>query len=377
MRVGLVLERFDAGRGGLERWTCQFATKLVLAGHDVHVIACEFVSPAAELPVSWHRVEASPSPIRRAQSMEQVLRGLSLDIIHDMGCGWQADIFHPHGGSPVAAWKHNLMRIPRWRQFRLWREKRYREQEAIEKRQQANAGAVFVAVSRMVRDHLETLHQIPRERICVIPNGVDTQWFSPATCRDLKASTRQALGILENEVVFVMVAHNLRLKNAEAAIRSSHQLSLAGHAVRLLIVGGKRPAPFLRLTEKLGLRNKVIFLDSTPDVRPYYAAADVHLHPTWYDPCSLVALEALACGLPVITTSYNGVSEMMTDGQQGFVVDPPSDITALADKMRRILDPVMRKDMGIAARRLAESHTMDRQTTELLTLYAEQAKQKR
>lgn len=152
MKVGLVLEHFDPARGGLENWTWQFADRLGKRGYEVHVIACDF---AAGGRVVGHEVPGSPSPWKRAEAMEHVLRKLDLDVIHDMGGGWLADIFHPHGGSTLASWEHNLLRIPRWRQFRLWREKRYREQAAIEKRQHKTDGAVIVAVSGMVRDHFQ------------------------------------------------------------------------------------------------------------------------------------------------------------------------------------------------------------------------------
>ncbi len=377
MKVGLVLERFDPERGGLEHWTWQFAKQLVNLGHEVHVITSEFVNPGPDVPLIWHPVEESSSPLQRAKSMESVLRGLTLDIVHDMGCGWHADIYHAHGGSTLALWEHNLMRIPRWRQFRLWRERRYREQEAIEKRQQSQLKAVFVAVSQMVQNHFETLHHIPREQIRMIYNGVDIERFSPLTCQPLRDQTRFSLGTSKNEVLFVMVAHNLRLKNAETAIRALKVVVSCGAPVRLLIVGGKKPKPFLEMTKKLGLMNLISFLDASSDVRPFYAAADVLLHPTWYDPCSLVALEALACSLPVITSGYNGVSELMTHGQEGYVLDQPSDISSLADCMKRLIEPQLRSQMGSSARKLAEKHTIHRQTSEFLELYAELANRKK
>ncbi len=376
MKVGLVLEHFDPQRGGLEHWTYQFARELVGAGHEVHVIACGFVNPGPGLPLIWHAVEESPSPLQRAMAMENVLQGLTLDIIHDMGCGWHADIYHAHGGSTLASWEHNLMRIPRWRQFRLWREKRYREQEKIEKRQRSQPRAVFVAVSKMVQNHFETLHHIPREQIRLIYNGVDIDRFSPVACQPLRKPTRASFGISDNETVFVMVAHNLRLKNAEAAILALKVLVSEGAHVRLMIFGGKKTGPFIAITKKLGLCEKVLFCDAAADVRPFYAAADVHLHPTWYDPCSLVALEALACGLPMITTVYNGVSELLTNGREGFVLDQPSDIQGLADTMMQLLQPSLRTPKGIAARTLAEKQTLQRQTREFLDLYAEVAKNK-
>ena len=223
----------------------------------------------------------------------------------------------------------------------------------------------------MVREHFRTLHGVPEERIRLIPNGVDAGRFSPQHCSGFREPMRRELGCRDNETLFLLVAHNLLLKNAEAAIRALARLTANGTAARLVILGGKRPARFVRLARKLGLSERVAFFEAVSDVRLYYAASDVYLHPTWYDPCSLVALEALACGLPVITTRFNGVSEIMTDGVHGFVLGDPADAGALAGKMGELSDPELRARMGEAARRLASEHTFERQTEEFLSLYRE------
>jgi UDP-glucose:(heptosyl)LPS alpha-1,3-glucosyltransferase len=374
MKIGLVLERFDPQKGGLEHWTWQFARRLAELGHEVHVIAFEFAKPVAGTQLLLHPLKPSSSALRRAARIEEKLRLLQLDVVHDMGCGWYADIFRPHGGSTLALWEHNLMRIPRWRQIRFWREKRYREQAEIEKRQLACGKAVIVAVSRMVQGHFRALHDLPAERMRLIYNGVDPDRFSPQHCGGFREPMRCELGCRDHETLFLLVAHNLLLKNAETAIRALSRLAVAGAAARLVIVGGKRPAHFVRLAHKLGLSGLVSFFEQTSDVRLYYAAADVYLHPTWYDPCSLVALEALACGLPVITTRFNGVSEIMTDGVHGFVLCDPVDVETLARKMSVLLDPELRTRMGEAARRLSLEHTFERQTGEFLALYREIAR---
>ncbi|MEI8340024.1 MAG: glycosyltransferase family 4 protein [Verrucomicrobiota bacterium] len=371
MKIGLVLERFDPKKGGLEHWTWQFAHRLIALGHEVHVVAFEFAEPAAGTRLVFHRLAPSSSRLERAAVIEEKLRILKLDVIHDMGCGWYADLFHPHGGSTLALWEHNLKRIPRWRQIRFWREKRYRELAKIEKRQHASSKSLIVAVSQMVRNHFSTLHGVPPGRMRLIYNGVDPEKFSPENNRELRGPTRFKLGCRNGEILFLLVAHNLLLKNAEAAIRAISRLIAVGAGVRLAIVGGKRQTRFIRLAAKLGVSSQVDFIESVSDVRPYYAAADVYLHPTWYDPCSLVALEAFACGLPVITSRFNGVSEMMTDGTHGFILDDPADIDALAGQMRLLLDPEVRKQMGESARRLALEWTLDRQTAEFLALYHE------
>ena len=167
-----------------------------------------------------------------------------------------------------------------------------------------------------------------------------------------------------------MLAHNLLLKNAEAFLRATAKLVASGAPVRLVIAGGKKPEPFVRLSEKLGIA-RVVSFSGAVDPIPLYAAADVFVHPTWYDPCSLVTLEASASGLPVITTRCNGASELMTEGEEGFLLDDPGDDATLAVKMKELLDPAPREKMGAAGRAMALRHTFAQQTTKFLDLYAQ------
>jgi len=299
-----------------------------------------------------------------------------LDVIHDLCCGWHADIFHAQGGSTKAAHEQSLIRIPRWRQIRFWREKRYREQAEIERRQHCRQGALIVAVSEMDKGNFHALHGVPIEKIRVIYNGVDTDRFSPQNFGGLRSSARRLLGCSDNETVFLSVGYDLGRKNAGTAIRALSRVVSDGSAARLVILGGKRPGPCARLASKLGQSDRVTLVESVEDVRPYYAAADAYVHPSWYDPCSIASLEALACGLPVITTRVNGVSELMADGDQGFLVPDPGDHVALAEGMAALLDPELRSRMGAAARRLAEQNTTERQTGEFLALYREIAARK-
>ncbi len=375
MKIGLVLEKFDPHKGGLEHWTWQFAGQLQHAGCDVHIIAFEFHPSEAQTGLILHRLEMPRSRLDRAAAIERHLRTLDLDVIHDMGCGWYADIFHPHGGSTLALWEHNLLRIPKWRQIRFWRERRYREMAEIERRQHGCSEAVIVTVSQMVQRHFETLHHFPKERMRLIYNGVDLERFSPARRSVHRAAMRQQLGI-KDEVLFLMLAHNLLLKNADALLQATARLSRTGSAIRVLIAGGKMPEPFIKLAESLGISRTITFVDQAEDPTPYYAAADALVHPTWYDPCSLVTLEAWASGLPVITTHFNGASELMTHGKEGYVICSPDDWPDLAGRMEELLDHGIRREMGEAARLLAVGHSFKRQTDEFLELYDEVARQK-
>jgi UDP-glucose:(heptosyl)LPS alpha-1,3-glucosyltransferase len=370
MKVALVLEQFDWRKGGLESWTWQFARLLISKGIGVHVVAFEFHPSAQELGIIAHRAGEMPrSRLRRAEALEHCLRGLRVDVIHDMGSGWHADIFHPHNGSALASLRHNQLRIPRWRRFALWHPKRHRETLEIERRQHANPGATIVAVSRMVESDLRTLHQVPAGRLRVIYNGVDLEKFSPAHRATHREAVRAQLGI-GDRVLFLLLAHNLRRKNAPTLIRAVARLAAQGKPAHLLIAGSTRTGACERLAEKTGAAGSVTFLGLV-DPAPYYAAADVGVLPTWYDPCSLFALESWAAGLPFVTTRSNGASELMQQGVQGFALDDPADDVALAEKMELLLDGETRAKMGVAARELACAHSFEKQADDFIALYRE------
>jgi UDP-glucose:(heptosyl)LPS alpha-1,3-glucosyltransferase len=95
--------------------------------------------------------------------------------------------------------------------------------------------------------------------------------------------------------------------------------------------------------------------------------------PTFYDPCSLVALEAWASGLPVITSRFNGAAELMTPGEEGFVVDDPRDARQVALWMECLLDESARSKMAYAARALALEHSTEKKFAAIMEIYQQQA----
>jgi UDP-glucose:(heptosyl)LPS alpha-1,3-glucosyltransferase len=119
----------------------------------------------------------------------------------------------------------------------------------------------------------------------------------------------------------------------------------------------------------LGIERRTTFVGSIDDPVPYYAAADVYVQPTFYDPCSLVLLEALASGLPVVTSRFNGAGELLDSGKQGFVIDDPANADELAEALRPMWDADRRHAMSRAARALAEEHSLERNCREILALY--------
>src|SRR5207253_9018529 len=140
---------------------------------------------------------------------------------------------------------------------------------------------------------------------------------------------------------------------------------------RLLIVGDRRTRGYERQARRLGVADRVRFLGHCPDMRNAYFAADFLVHPTFYDPCSLVVLEALACGLPVITTRANGASELLSPLTEGYVIDDPHDHERLAWCLAQLLDNSRRRAFSLAARRTASQWTFDLHYRQLHEVFGE------
>ncbi|MDZ4781087.1 MAG: glycosyltransferase family 4 protein [Planctomycetia bacterium] len=375
MKIGLVLDWYDPRRGGVEQWTHQFAAQLIAARHEVHVVARRFALAAAPAGMICHEVSAGNSRLEFAAAAESALRRLNLDVVHETGCGWHADVFQPHGGSRVAAFERNLELLPAWQ--RPWKRRlaqwlpRYREFGALAARQFAADGRHFLALSEMVAEDLRRFHQTPPESTKIIYNGVDTERFSPARREEYRSTVRERLGV-EDAVLLLIVAHNFRLKGVPALMMAAAQLVRAGLPVHVAVAGGKRSGGYVRWARSLGIAAQTTFLGSIDDVVPYYAAADIYVQPTFYDPCSLVVLEALSAGLPVVTTRWNGAGELITNNLEGHVLDQPDDADALASTLvPLVLSESRREAMGRAARQLALAHTLERNCQEIVGVYEE------
>jgi len=375
MRIGLVVEQFDPLRGGKEQWSAQFASKLLEQGHEVHVVASRFGDQVCTMPIIHHRLEDTSSQMEFAQAAERKLRSLSLDVVHDTGAGWYCDVFQPHGGSRRALAEHNLLSLPRWMRplkhaVDRWLP-RHRRFEAVMKRQYAADGRIFLALSRQTQTDFQQIHGVPRDRIRLGYNGVDPERFSPDERAKHRQTVRRWFGVDDNTLLLLIVAHNFALKGVPTLIRAMGRLAARRRPVHLAVVGGKRLRHYERTTARLGAASAVTFTGTVRDTVPFYAAADVYVHPTYHDSCSLVVLEALASGLPVITSRLNGAAELLTDGVEGAVMPNPADVDDLLARLEPMFDPTVRTRMGRAARRLAMEHTLERNVNEVLAVYEE------
>jgi len=248
---------------------------------------------------------------------------------------------------------------------------RYRRFEAVMSRQYVNDGRILLALSKQTQADFQRIHGVAAEQVRLGYNGVDPVRFSPKHRARHRQTVRRWLGVDDNTLLLLIVAHNFTLKGVPAALRAMGQLARERRPVHLAVVGGRRLRRYERMAARLGAASSVTFTGTVGDTVPFYAAADVYVHPTFHDSCSLVVLEALASGLPVITSRLNGAAELLTEGVEGYVLKDPANVDALLAGLDPLFDPTVRRRMGHAARALAMEHTLERNVNEVLDVYEE------
>ena len=222
-----------------------------------------------------------------------------------------------------------------------------------------------ICISQMVRDDIRTHFRVPEDKLRVIYNAVDRREFN-AGVRDQRDATRRSLGLEARDVAFLLVGSGYARKGVAAALRALARLP--GNA-RLVVVGReKHPARYEGIARRAGVRDRVVFAGPHRDPRPFLGAADAFVLPTLYDPLSNAVLEALACGLPVVTSRRCGAGELVVAHGAGWICDAEDD-AALAGFMDRLLDADERERIAVRAPGAVAALTPDAMTRQLLDLY--------
>lgn len=381
MKVALIIEWLDGWRGGAETSTLQFMNHLLAAGVELHVYTRSRPSPTPQLHV--HTISgAAMSRIRRsvtfAHRAASAVRHERHDIVHAISPCFVADVYEPRGGTVAETRLRNLalLRFALARGLkRLGNPFNIKQQHQLAVERQllmGERGPIVVALSRYVVDQLQRHYRTPMSRIRLIRNGVDPDLSTEAERAADRRRIREELSVPEGHLLVLSIAHNFRLKGVQRWLEALALLRRRGiRDVHAAILGKGESARWHRLAQRLGVASQVTFTGPTDRVRLFQHAGDALVHPTYYDPCSRVVLEALSAGLPVVTSRYDGAAELLTEGVDGFVLDEPADIEALADRVERLRDPLVRRRIAESARYLVPVADMKAHAEAMLGLYEE------
>ena len=350
MRLTVVIEHFAPAAGGAEAVAVAIVRELVQRGHELHVIARDGV------PLADCELRIVPRPGHAAAA-----RAIPSDLVLDWGLNVPADVHRLGGGVTRIFRRHNRLARPlpvRWLAAIFDRlSLRQRRIMAREDALLRDPRTRLLAVSEFVAAQVRQTVPAAAARLTVLHNGVDVERFNPGNRERWRRELRVRLGLGESETAFLFVAHNPRLKNFGLLARVFNELARSVPQARLVVLG--KHAPACR-------RPWLVHAGTTAEPEQFYAAADALLHPTLYDACANAVLEGLAAGLPVVSSDCNGSAEIITPGQDGFVLPvgggASAEITGRwrAAISRLALEPELRVRIGEAARRLAVQHSFGR-----------------
>jgi UDP-glucose:(heptosyl)LPS alpha-1,3-glucosyltransferase len=349
MNVALVIFNSDPARGGAERYTADIAHLLAQRGHQVTLLASRFGQPIPGVrfvPIPTNGPSRAGQYLSFLKSLGAHLAANRYDIVHAMlpvpGC----DIYHPHAGMAKASLQSHLARAaPAARALAKLANRLNRKRRLYARTEDQMLHGPDAPIVLCLSDYIKAsiLKHYPNigGQLQKVFNAVDLAKFDPEKSAPARAMIRAKHAIPTDAPVALMIAQHFERKGLAELIAATANLSktVPGTAPYVLVVGKDDPAASLHLARQFGVENRIIFAGNTTTPADFYAAADVFVLPTRHDSCSLVALEALAMGVPVISTVFNGACEIMTNGQHGFVLTDPTDVSALTEAIKEVFYP--------------------------------------
>ena len=381
MKIAFCIENFKPSRGGAERYVHDLSKLLAGEGHELHIYTLQGrADPGGSEVLHLVRVPASPKFLKTlyfAWKVRRLLQRQQFDIIHSFGRTWGMDIFQPLGGVQFSSLVGNLRSIESilsrclkaFTYFISLRRLSYFLVEAI----QLKKAQIVIAISAMVKNDLIRYTRLNPDKIVIVRNGVDLEKFRPEARAARRDKLRRELELREEDILILFVAHNFRLKGLHVLILAMAELKKTRPEVsfKVGVLGEGKKKQFARMARQKQVADRIIFLGGREKPECYYAAADICVHPSYYDPSALVVLEAMASGLPVITTAYCGTSEIIEEGKDGYIVADPGNISSLTAAIYRLRDPRLRRKMGESARRKSEYYPFRRNMREIVEIYRE------
>jgi len=377
LRIAVVSPFVDR-RHGTERAVAELAERLArIPDCEVHLYAQRAEDLAVSTPggsrssgagsVFWHKVPFVPGPQllqfacwfflnALCRWWDRTFRGLRCDCVFSPGIncmGANVILVHAVFHRLAELQKPSTERGIRGLHRRLY----YSLLGSLERRIYCDPSVVLAAVSQHTAEQLH--RYFGRSDVAVVPNGVDTNVFNAKARKDRRDAARLHWNFASNEQVLLLIGNDWRTKGLPVLLEAA---ALCRELpVRLLVVGREGSSSWTDPIAKLQLAERVSFSQPSTGVLDFLSAADVYTAPSLEDSFNLPALEAMACGLPVIVSKQAGVSEWIQDGSDGLLLQNPQDPAELAAAIRRlVIEPDTSLRLGENAARTATALSWDR-----------------
>jgi glycosyltransferase involved in cell wall biosynthesis len=373
-------------------------TELLVAGwiehladkFEVHVYSQEVRDIDPDKFV-WHRIPKLPGPHlfnyawwfvanQLWRAFDRHFRGMRYDLVFSPGINcFDADVISVHvvfaqylerNAQSARLAGHRFRESPRMMHRWLY----YRLIIFLERRIYTRPGATLILMARRTSRQLARFYG-RSDRFPVVYAGLDHEKFNPQKRSGLRAKARKELKIAENSFVLVLIGNDWRNKGVPVLLEALAQLDAP--AVELLVVSEEEPRRFHTMLRERNLEGRVHLLPPRADVESYYAAADAYAGPSLEDSFAIPVAEAMACGLPVIVSAAAGVSEIVSHGVDGLILENPNDAVELAAMIRRLYeDAGLRSALGENAARTVRQYTWDRSGQEMKAIFEQVLRRK-
>ena len=376
MKIALMVFQFIKEKGGVESYVFNLSRHLLDRGHEVHIFAYGFGQDQNRHLV-FHHVPSITfwSPLKYwtfAINAPKIIKktGIQFDIVHGFTQTLFQDIYRVGGG---CHWDYMMHTYPIMRtafgriamclnprhscllllEKIIFKQKRYRQ---------------ITCISEQCKREIMRHYKLPANDIEVIYNGVDTDAFTPRARLQYRDTVRAKYRITSDEVLLLFVGSGFKRKGLKYAIDALPLID-RDKKVKLLVVGRGRMRKYLKLAEEKGIADRVIFGGVCKHIQEIYAAGDIFVFPSEYDAFGTACLEAMASGLPVVVSKTSGVSEIIMQGKEGFVINHPINAKEMVIYIDALLDKEKRNEMGSAARRKSEMYSFESNVEKTLQVY--------
>lgn len=370
MKIAIIRKKYNP-YGGAERYLNLLASNLVREGHDVHIFANKWPG-GTDNGVTFHKIPMIGGlSVLKVWSFAiaawVVLKRFDCDIIFSNERLFTQDILRTSDGvhstwlrirmrysSPLKKLSyiinplHLSIRLLDWHIFNR------------------RAFSRIIAPSEFIkRNILREFSNVHPDDIIVIYNGVDLDRFLPANKNKYRDMIRKQLGINAADKLLLFIGTGFERKGLRYAIESLQYLP---DNTFLAVIGKGSVRSYNEIAERISVSDRVRFIGPVDGAERYYAASDLLVAPTLYEPMANVILEALATGIPVVTTRDCGNSEVVTAGENGWLIDDPTDAEEIAARISQAIEKTGTSKIEQSARNRAAEFTFDRTIKNMLSV---------
>ena len=372
MKIAIIRQKFVL-YGGAEQFVQGYIQQLAEAGHDIHIFANQW-SSSDHPNIHLHHVRAFKlnSFIRTLSFAWFAARAVgkeSFDIIQSHEKTWKQNVYRVGDGCHKEWLDQRKRFLPALKRFSLSYNPFHRLILKLEKNIfESGQCKKFIAISQMVKNDILKHYHCPQENISVVYNGVDLTRFHPENKNLYRENIRKELEIPINSVLILFVGSGFERKGLKAILQATQYFKSKDW--KLVIMGKGKWKKYIHFVPE-NLRSQIIYKEPVPDIEKYYAAADIFALPSIYEPFGNANLEALASGLPVITTRHCGAADIIQHRLNGLIVETPESSEEVAENINHLFDPTVRQSMGQNGRALAEHFSVGKNTHEMVKVYEE------